>query len=187
MNANFIGNINSWFDCNKLINQLSNHNGETHNGFIQISASHPEYANYLEHTQLAKNAGYDRNDSVKFRHFKPGTHFDNEFVELFSKFVNATPMVVFVSEINPGHMAPWHYDIDQFEQENSSKGEKVRFHVHLSEPQPGHVFILEDHAFYNIPQGNTYQWNNTKSWHAGTNCGMFPKYLFNFKGFKNIV
>jgi hypothetical protein len=184
MSADLIGNISSWFDCDKLIEQLSHHEGETHKGLIELPPNNLEYDNYLLHTKLAKEAGYDKNDSIKFRHFKPGKHFDTKFVELFSDFVNATPMVVFVSEIMPGHMAPWHYDIDQFEKENANKGERVRFHVHLSKPQPGHVFILEDSAFYNIPQGNTYQWHNTKSWHAGTNCGMVPKYLFSFKGFK---
>jgi hypothetical protein len=187
MNANFIGNINSWFDCNELIRQLSTQEGELHKGLIDIPLSHPEYEKYIDINQSAVSAGYDKNDAIKFRHFKPGTHFDNNFVDIFSKFVNATPMVVFVSEISPGHMTPWHYDIDQFELANVDKGEKVRFHIHLSSPAPGHVFILEDHAFYNVPQGNVYQWHDIKSWHAGSNCGLVPKYLLSFKGFKNAI
>jgi hypothetical protein len=92
--------------------------------------------------------------------------------------------VVFVSEIKPGRMAPWHFDIDPNEEENKKKGNLIRFHLHLSKPENGHVFIVEKEIFYNIPQGNVYRWNNLSAWHAGTNCGIVPKYLFSFKGYQ---
>ncbi len=184
MSANLIGNIGQWFDCDKLISQAIQHAGETHTGHLPLDSNNPEYSNYLIQANMATAAGYDTNGAMEFRHFKPGKHFDKEFVDMFAEYVKATPLVVFVSEIKPGRMVPWHYDIDPSEQENLKKGNIVRFHLHLSKPEPGHVFILEDQAFYNIPQGNVYQWNNVKAWHAGTNCGMVPKYLFSFKGYQ---
>jgi hypothetical protein len=184
MSAIFLGNISTQFDCDKIISQCLAHEGETHTGHLPLDSDNPEYDNYLMQLNSASEAGYDTNGAMEFRHFKPGKHFNKEFVDIFADFVKAKPMVIFVSEIKPGRMAPWHYDIDPFEQENSKKGEIIRFHLHLSKPHPGHVFILENEVFHNIPQGNVYQWSNNKAWHAGTNCGMVSKYLFSFKGYR---
>jgi hypothetical protein len=184
MTTHFLGNIGSIFDCEKLISQLAIHDGELHTTNISLSPDNPEYANHLAQKKLATEAGYDTNGAMEFRHYKPGRHFDKEFVDIFSNFVKATPLVIFVSEIQPGKMAPWHWDIDQFETEHSKLGTLVRYHLHLSKPSPGHVFIVDDQVFYNEEQGNVYQWGNRKAWHAGTNCGMYPKYLFSFKGYQ---
>jgi hypothetical protein len=184
MTATFLGNITNIFDCEKLISQVQKSQGELHCSNIDLPHDNYEYENHLQLKQMSRDAGYDNNDSMRFKHYKPGRDFDTEFVNIFCKFVNAKPLVVFVSEITPGKCAPWHWDIDQYELENAAKGELVRYHVHLSKPAPGHVFIIDDRVFYNESQGNTYQWHNRKSWHAGTNCGMSTKYLFAFKGYK---
>lgn len=184
MSSKFIGNILDIFDCEKLISQALSHDGEFHTGNLLLPKSHPEYESFALLDNLSKQAGYDVNGAMQFRHFKPKKHFDQEFVDIFADYVKATPLVVFVSEITPGKMAPWHFDIDPNIKENRKKGELVRFHLHLSRPEPGHVFILENEAFYNIPQGNVYQWNDILAWHAGVNCGIVPKYLFSFKGYQ---
>jgi len=44
------------------------------------------------------------------------------------------------------------------------------------------VFILEDECFYNIEQHMTYEWNSYRDYHAGTNAGNEPYYLFHFLG-----
>ena len=184
MSSTLIGNISNLVDCNDIISQCLQHDGETHRGHLKLDPSSIAYDSYITQTKMATDAGYDKNGAIEFRHFKPGKHFDNEFVNTFANYVSATPIVTFISEIKPGYMAPWHWDIDPFEDENAKKGEIIRFHMHLSKPEPGHVFILEDQVFYNIPQGNVYHWHNIKAWHAGTNCGMVPKYLFSFKGYR---
>lgn len=183
MSVKFVGNILDIFDCDKLISQAIQHLGETHTGHLQLPKNHPEYENFILQDRLSKQAGYDTNGAIEFRHFKPEVHFDKEFVDIFSDYVKATPLVVFVSEIKPGRMAPWHFDIDPNEEENKKKGQLVRYHLHLSKPSDGHVFIIDKEVFYNIPQGNVYQWTNVSDWHAGTNCGLIPKYLFSFKGY----
>jgi hypothetical protein len=184
MSVKLVGNILDIFDCDKLILQATQHPGETHRGHLSLPEDHLEYENFLLQDSMSKQAGYDKNGAMEFRHFKPAKHFDKEFVDIFSEYVKATPLVVFVSEIIPGRMAPWHFDIDPNEEENKKKGNLVRYHLHLSKPADGHVFIVDKEIFYNIPQGNVYQWNNINDWHAGTNCGIVPKYLFSFKGYK---
>lgn len=183
MPVKFIGNLSDKFDCDQIIAQCLEHSGEIHKGVIQLPVDHPEYESFSILDKMAKSAGYYENDAMEFRHFKPEFHFDQKFVDIFSEFVGATPLVTFVSEIKPGKMAPWHFDIDPNDKENRKKGQLVRYHLHLSKPQPGHVFIIDQEVLYNIPQGNIYQWENVFDWHAGTNCGIVPKYLFSFKGY----
>jgi hypothetical protein len=184
MKANYLGNIQHIFDCDLLIEQIKDRQGEIHRSNIDLPPDNLNYEKHLELKNLATAAGYDNNGAMEFHHYKPGVDFDDAFVDIFSNFVQAKPLVTFVSRINPGKCVPWHWDIDQFEEENTKKGELVRCHLHLSKPYPGHVFLLEDHAFYNVDQGSVYQWHNGKSWHAGMNCGFVPKYLFSFRGYK---
>ena len=179
----FIGNILDIFDCDKLISQTQKHSGETHRGHLPLPEDHPKYKDFILQDTMAKKAGYDTNGAMEFRHFKPGEHFDQKFVDIFSSYVKAIPSIVFVSEISPGKMAPWHYDIDLDWHNDKDKGEQVRYHLHLSKPADGHVFIVDKEVFYNIPQGNVYQWKDPSCWHAGTNCGIETKYIFSFKGY----
>jgi hypothetical protein len=127
-----------------------------------------------EVTDLWKRAGYG--PTVSWDMFYPGDHFDinivNEFVEWsgLTSYTNA-----WVSRIHPGYFAPQHWDV----QDDEPLPDTVRYHVHMSKPQFGHIFIAEDKCFYNQQQGSTYKWSSRKSWHAGTNCGLVPKYIFN--------
>jgi hypothetical protein len=50
----------------------------------------------------------------------------------------------------------------------------------MSPPAFGHIFIVDDECLVNKEQGSTFKWSSRKLWHAGTNCGLVPKYIFNF-------
>ena len=39
--------------------------------------------------------------------------------------------------------------------------------------------MKNEELFYNQPQGTTWEWTDRKIWHAGTNCGTQPKYIWN--------
>jgi hypothetical protein len=184
MTVKFLGNIDNIFNCKKLISQVQASTGVVHRTNIDLPPENYRYESHLELKRMATQAGYDTNGAMEFTHYVPIVDFDLEFVDIFAKFVNAKPIVTFVSEVKTGKCVPWHWDIDQHELENLRKGELVRYHLHLSEPSPGHIFIVGDQVLYNQPQGNVYQWNDIKSWHAGSNCGMVTKYLFSFKGYR---
>lgn len=181
----FIGNIDHLIDCEKLVEQCETRAvGEHHMSNITLPADNKYYKEHLELKEMASKAGYDNNGGMDFWHFKPKKNFDIEFVNIFADYVKATPLTVFISKINPGHCAPWHWDINGYEDDQIDKGELVRFHMHIIPPAPGHVFMIEDEAVYFEPRGNVYQWNNQYAWHAGSNSGMLPKYLFSFKGYR---
>jgi hypothetical protein len=119
------------------------------------------------------------------------------FLPLITEFFHSEesgmndPIIQSVHEALEGNFPGYldgEFDSEMFillpEEENKKKGNLIRFHLHLSKPENGHVFIVEKEIFYNIPQGNVYRWNNLSAWHAGTNCGIVPKYLFSFKGYQ---
>jgi hypothetical protein len=108
--------------------------------------------------------------------FIPGKQFDQSIVDTFNEFFELDCKNVWISRIHPGRFAPIHWDVHDNEV-NIPKCN--RYHCHIGKPEWGHVFIAADQIFYNQPQGTTYKWPNRKLWHAGTNCGTTPKYIWN--------
>ena len=119
-------------------------------------------------------AGYSK--SVQWDMFYPGVHFDTGIVEQFMQWAGMDSFTnAWVSRIHPGYFAPRHWDV----QDQEPLPDTVRYHVHMSKPQFGHIFIVEDKCLYTQELGAAYQWSGRKLWHAGTNCGLVPKYIFN--------
>jgi len=113
----------------------------------------------------------------------PGKHFDIEVQNKFADIVNADPRRVFVSELWPGRCVPKHWDVEDQEKEWLAEGELKRWVVFIDKPKFGHVLLFDNQdAFYNIPQHQVWEWDHYRNWHAGTNCGSEPYYLFHFLG-----
>jgi len=137
-----------------------------------------------EVVDLWENAGYktvDNGGTVNWDMFLPGKQFDQSIVDKFANFAQISNYKsAWISRIHPGRFAPQHWDVNDDETELSKIPDVVRFHCHMSKPKFGHIFIVEDKCFYNQDQGSVYKWSSRKLWHAGTNCGLEPKYIFNF-------
>ena len=74
-------------------------------------------------------------------------------------------------------------DVEDQEKEWLAEGELKRWVVFIDKPQFGHVLLFDNQdAFYNIPQHQVWEWDHYKNWHAGSNCGSEPYYLFHFLG-----
>ena len=108
--------------------------------------------------------------------FIPGKQFDQSIVDAWNEFYGLDCKNVWISRIHPGRFAPIHWDVHDNEE---SIPDCPRYHCHIGSPQWGHIFIAGNETFYNIPQGATYEWVDRKLWHAGTNCGTVPKYIWN--------
>jgi hypothetical protein len=137
---------------------------------------------YREVIKLWQDAGYDLS-LIEWYDYYPGVHFDIEIQNKFADLVNADPRRVFVSELWPGRCVPYHWDVEDREKEWLAEGELKRWVAFMDKPRPGHVLLFENQdAFYNIEQHHVYEWDDYKNWHAGTNCGYEPYYLFHFLG-----
>ena len=128
---------------------------------------------------LWDKAGYKtvaEGGTVAWDMFIPGTNFDISIVHKFLEFAKMDSYnTAWISRIHPGRFAPLHWDV----QDNEPLPDSIRFHCHIGKPEFGHLFIADDKCLYNQEQGATYQWSSRKLWHAGTNCGLVPKYIFN--------
>ncbi len=127
------------------------------------------------------NANYDLKQ-IQWYDYYPGEHFSIEVQNKFADLVNADPRRVFVSEVWPGRCVPYHWDVEDKEEEWLKEGLLKRYVCFMDKPKFGHVLILEDECFYNVDQHEVYEWNSYKSHHAGTNAGAEPYYLFHFLG-----
>lgn len=126
-------------------------------------------------------AGYDLKD-IYWHDYYPGEHFDIEIQTKFADLVNADPLRVFVSDVAPGRNVPYHWDVEDKEEEWLAQGDLKRWVCFIDKPRWGNVLILEDECFYNVEQGEIWEWDNYRSHHAGTVLGQHHQYLFHFLG-----
>jgi hypothetical protein len=174
----FIGNSLNAINWNTLIDNLKTQPGRLR-GFISDDII-KNGSKKEEIKSMWFDASYDNNKCAGwFNHAIPV-----DVKQQFAEFVNVDPIGGWITSVPPGYVVPWHYDIDNDQQEYYKIGIPTRFTCHISRPAFGHVFILGHHAFTDIPQGNVYEWTDWQEWHGGLNMGIETKYLFNFLGYK---
>jgi hypothetical protein len=128
-----------------------------------------------------KKAHYNLSN-IEWWDYYPGEHFDISVQEKFADLVNADPLRVFVSEVMPGRCVPYHWDVEDHEEEWLKLGPLVRYVCFIDKPHFGNILILKDDCFHLVEQHLVYEWDHYRDYHAGTNCGMWPQYLFHFLG-----
>jgi hypothetical protein len=125
--------------------------------------------------KLSKDGG-----TVGWDMFIAGEQFDIAVVDKFCEFFEIDSYKsAWISRVNVGRVVPLHWDINDEETELSKLSNLKRFHCHIGKPHHGHVLIVENQCLYWQEQGSTYEWVSRKSWHAGANGGLVPKFLFN--------
>ena len=170
----FVGNCNSILNWNEIINEVKDQEGKCACKYLPVSEV-PELK------EINDALGEYCQPSIEWINYYPGKEFSMEVAEKFGEFVGAPRMIKsWISKIYPGKTAPWHWDWDVDWKEYEKKGNPVRFTAMINEPAPGHVFIVGDEALYNQKQGDVHKWPDFKSYHGGTNCGLVPKFNFNY-------
>ena len=134
-------------------------------------------AGYSEIYTMWKDANFNMS-AIKWTNYYPCKHFNNNVVKQIAEHLNVNIYRSWISRIDPGFFAPWHWDVDDSEEEYLQKGNPVRYSCFIEEPAHGHIFIVGDNYYYNQPHGTLIKWNNYKDWHSGINAGMTPKYMF---------
>lgn len=133
---------------------------------------------------LWKQAGYDKAGTVEWINFYPGRHFDEDIVNDFETYTGTSCAKAWISCVMPGKYAPYHQDIDDHEDSYLKQGTLERYTCHISKPEFGQVFIVEDQVYANQEQGTIHKWPTHRAWHAGGNCSFKPKHIFNYLGIK---
>lgn len=178
----YIGNCQGLIDWNEVICSLENQQP------AYVGPRHDVGDNVVGVNEVAiplREAGYKtipEGGNLGWDMFLPDKNFDRQIIQTFIDWVGLDGYTnAWISRVNPGNMAAWHWDVTDDEATLTDK-EWSRYHVHMTAPQHGHVFILEDQCLYGRAQGDTFKWPDRKSWHAGANCGLVPKYQFNIWG-----
>jgi hypothetical protein len=63
-------------------------------------------------------------------------------------------------------------------------GSPVRYTCYIQDGSDGHTSIVNNVAIYKAKKGDIYEWPQYDAWHAGGNCGLHDKFMFNFWGYK---
>jgi len=121
-------------------------------------------------------------NAIKWINFYPEQHYSKEIIDNLAEGLNIRVLRSWISKIEPGYFAPWHWDVDDNEEEYLQGGDIVRYSVFIEPPAMGHVFIINDDYYFNMPQGKIVKWNNYKDWHCGINGGLKPKYMLHILG-----
>jgi hypothetical protein len=140
--------------------------------------------NYTDILNIWKKSNFNLS-SVKWINFYPELHFPRNIETLTGKDLNITPLRSWISKIDPGFCAPWHWDVDENEDEYLKKGTLIRASCFIQDPTPGHIFQIEDQYYYNLPCGEMILWEHHRQWHAAANFGLVPKYMYHILGFTN--
>ena len=118
---------------------------------------------------------------VRVSNYEP-EQIDSSVIPIMEKFLGLTHIESWISKIDPGCMAPYHWDFDNPAIATLPR-EPKRFSVHISEFVFGHVFIVEDKICYNYKLGDVIEFPYFRAWHAGANLGLVPKYMYHFVGY----
>jgi hypothetical protein len=169
-------------DWHNVINKLDLDNGVCVS-FDNIDNIPVGASGYEEILENFKKANYNF-DIIKWYDYFPGVHFDKAVEDDFSKIVNCKPCRSWISRVDPGYYAPYHWDIEEKEEFYLSLGSLIRYTCFITEPKFGQVMIVEDQCLYNQPKNAIYQWPSYKAWHAASNAGLEPQYLYQFLGYK---
>ena len=181
--SKYIGNVSNLIDLESLVNSIKSQEPS------YIGPRHKEGDNIVEFDSvlnLWKSAKFkliNEGGNVGWDMYFPVKHFDREIVNILGNYLNLKIINCWISVIHPGNIAPIHWDANDNEEYYSTL-ELERYSIHISKPEAGHIFFVDDEVMYNVEQGSVYKWNSRKSWHSGGNFGFTNKYLLNLFGEK---
>lgn len=183
--AKYIGNLNDVASTEDLVSSLSA--GQYELCYLYDSAGEVK-SEFLDSVQREnvlnwKRAGYPDpicNGVIHCPHFD----FDEQFLYAINQYLGIIADRCAISVTMPGQVIAPHTDVDGREQELRKFGELKGFHIHLGVPVPGHVFMIEDHAFYMEKDGAVYEWDTWDSLHSGANAGLETRYIIAIRGIR---
>jgi hypothetical protein len=180
--AKLVGNLNEDVDLDVLISKyFSNGNGFCDNDPIELSEECSTRGE--QHLKMLMDAGYPNPPCIGTMYY-PHWHYPLDVVLALDRMFGTICTFSFVSECMPGHVVPHHPDWDGREERLLELGTIEAYHVHISKPEPGHVFMIEGHAYHMEEQGNIYRWDDYTSWHSGANSGFNKKYFMVYRGLR---
>lgn len=174
----FYGNTGDSIDWSKIISDI-----QDKEGCILPKLIWPN-----PHFEEMKKLYIDSNyilASAEWINYYPNQDYDSSLNDIFGKIVGYPRYArAWISRINPGKTAPWHWDLDDEEEKYLQGGELVRFMCKMNSDGVAQVTIVGNQAISNAKVGDIYRWNDHRAWHGSVNAGLTPKYQFNYLAYK---
>lgn len=174
----YIGNTEKKIDWDSIIDFVQGKNGMV---LPKLIWSNP-------HFEEMKKLYIDSNyiiDSAEWINYYPEKDYDPVVNKKFGEIIGKPKCVrAWISRINPGKTAPWHWDLDDQEEEYLKNGKLVRYICKMNNNSVGQVTILGNHAIKDFKQGDIIRWPDHRIWHGSVNCGLTPKYQFNYLAYE---
>lgn len=185
--ATYVGNLSNIIDFKKVLENLGS-------GCLEDSNIKDEDGNLREEAASDERwvklyeAGYPglvcSGKIYTARH-----HFDEDVVHRLDEFFGTVCVRMLISEFTPGHVVPPHFDYirendPDLEKKILELGTIEAYHIHIGDPEEGHIFVINGRCHYNEESGNCYKWENCYDWHCSTNTGFKNKYLMSYFGLK---
>ena len=146
---------------------------------LRWNLDNPKYNKILS---IWKKANFNL-DSIRWTNYYPGIHFLQDIIDQQLEYLSIKQVHrAWISKIDPGYMAPWHWDVDDNEEEFLKNGSIVRYTVIIKQMAHGHILIIGNDHYYNKPKDTVIKWGNYKEWHSSVNAGMEPSYLLHILG-----
>lgn len=168
-----------FFDWDNVIDSLEKQDG------VSITADPSKWnldtPGYTDIYKIWQDAKFNPN-AIKWINYYPDTHYAQEIINELAQGLHLRVLRSWISKIEPGYFAPWHWDVDDNEEEYLQGGDIVRYSIFIEPPAMGHVFIINDDYYFNMLQGKIVKWKNYKDWHCGINGGLKPKYMLHILG-----
>jgi len=144
---------------------------------------HLDTPGYTDIFSMWKNGNFNP-AAIKWTNYYPNDHFDNNVTKQVCKYLRITPHRSWISRIDPGFIAPWHWDVDDNEAEYLKQGEILRYSIFIEESAPGQILILGEDYLFNQKEGAIVKWNSPREWHCGINASMKPALMFHVLGYR---
>jgi hypothetical protein len=139
---------------------------------------------YLEIYKMWEESKFNMS-SIKWINYYPTTHYPSLIDDQMCEQLGINKLRSWISQIDPGYCAPWHWDVDDNESAYLELGEIQRYSCFISKPNNGQMFQLGNQYYTSQPQGTIVKWNNYKEWHAGVNAGITSKYMYHIMGYRH--
>jgi len=140
---------------------------------------------YTEIYDIWKKANFN-SAAIKWINYYPEQHFSKTVInEVAESLGLAGVHRAWISRIDPGYMAPWHWDVDDNEEEYLRHGHIWRYTIIIRKFAHGHIFIIDDQYYYNQEKDTVISWKHHRDWHSGINAGMEPNYMLHVLGYRS--
>jgi len=145
---------------------------------------------YLRDPDHELNRAYGDKNNINFNTYDPasGDYNEKDYGVKLAKWLDCKYILSWISEVSVGTTVPAHVDDEEvyhaLERTKLPVEKLVRYHVHLSPPSYGAVFIVEDAVYHMANQGDVFQWPSADSIHLGLNGSSELKLTYHFMGYK---